>query len=89
MDTVLAASDIAKQAVEGAAAIRVDGVVVQKPGVTPFGFAEDGFCLDKLWHGGYVEKITFPLMYSVILSNSRFSLKLPRKANGLLSITGW
>lgn len=51
MRTVFTTSDIAVEAVERTAAIGIDGVVVQKPGVTPFGFVEDGFCLDKLWHG--------------------------------------
>ena len=43
MFAVFAATDITIEAVKRASAIRIYGVIIEKPWVAAFGFIEDGF----------------------------------------------
>jgi hypothetical protein len=50
MGTVLAPTDVAKQTVERTAAVRIDCVVVKKPGISPLGFVENGLYVNFSGH---------------------------------------
>jgi len=46
---ILASTDIAVQTIKRTAAVWIDGIVIQKPGIPAPGFVEDCFGEDLLW----------------------------------------
>jgi hypothetical protein len=50
MFTILASSYVAEQAVERAAAVRINSVIIQKPGIALFGFIKNGLYSFYLRH---------------------------------------
>jgi len=40
---IFASADITIQTVERATAVRIQGVIIQEPGIPPFGFVQDCF----------------------------------------------
>ncbi len=50
MYAVLATSYIAVKAVEGTTAVRIDGIVIEEPGVAPPGLIENRLYKYFIWH---------------------------------------
>ena len=52
MHTVLAASDVAEQAVKRTRAVWIYGIIIQEPGISPLSLVEDRFDKNFSWHYG-------------------------------------
>jgi len=50
--SIFTSADVAVKTIKGTAAVRIQRVVIQEPGIPPFGFVQDCFGNDLYRHKG-------------------------------------